>query len=62
MVVSNDAATEFRLLGPVEVVREGQPLRLGGRRQRELRAYSDRGSQLAARQVISAQARWSIAR
>jgi hypothetical protein len=28
----------------------------------ELRAYSDRGSQLAARQVMRPQARWSIAR
>ncbi len=32
------AATDFRMLGPVEVVRDGQPLRLGGRRQRSLLA------------------------
>ena len=32
------------------------------RTRRRLRAYSGRGSQSAARQVISAQARWSIAR
>ena len=32
------AATDFRLLGPVEVVRNGHPLRLGGRRQRSLLA------------------------
>ena len=35
--------------------------RLPNRRD-ELRAYSDRGSQSVARQVISPQARWSIAR
>jgi len=38
MAVSNGAATEFRLLGPVEVVREGKLLPLGGRRQRTLLA------------------------
>jgi DNA-binding SARP family transcriptional activator/WD40 repeat protein len=32
------AALEFRLLGPLEVWREGQPLRLGGERQRALLA------------------------
>ena len=32
------AASEFRILGPVEVVRDGQELRLGGRRQRALLA------------------------
>src|SRR6266508_1220301 len=32
------ATLEFRLLGPLEVWREGRPLRLGGRRQRALLA------------------------
>ena len=33
-----DGATEFRLLGPVEVVRGGHVVPLGGRRQRALLA------------------------
>jgi predicted ATPase/DNA-binding SARP family transcriptional activator len=32
------AASEYRLLGPVEVLRQGRPLQLGGRRQRTLLA------------------------
>jgi len=35
---STGAATEFRVLGPVEAVRNDQPLRLGGHRQRALLA------------------------
>jgi predicted ATPase/DNA-binding SARP family transcriptional activator len=35
---STGTASEFRVLGPVEVVRAGQPVRLGGRRQRSLLA------------------------
>ena len=32
-------AMEFRILGSLEVIADGVPLRLGGRRQRELLAY-----------------------
>jgi predicted ATPase/DNA-binding SARP family transcriptional activator len=35
---SSGAAIEFRLLGPVDAVREEQPVQLGGRRQRALLA------------------------
>jgi predicted ATPase/DNA-binding SARP family transcriptional activator len=35
---STGAATEFRVLGPVEAARDGQPVGLGGRRQRALLA------------------------
>jgi predicted ATPase/DNA-binding SARP family transcriptional activator len=38
VATSTGTATEFRVLGPVEAVRAGQPLRLGGRRQRWLLA------------------------
>ena len=36
--MSGSAVLEFRLLGPLEVWREGRPLRLGGERQRALLA------------------------
>ena len=38
MATSTGTSSEFRVLGPVEAVRAGQPLRLGGRRQRWLLA------------------------
>jgi predicted ATPase/DNA-binding SARP family transcriptional activator len=38
VATSTGTASEFRVLGPVEAVRSGQPLRLGGRRQRWLLA------------------------
>jgi predicted ATPase/DNA-binding SARP family transcriptional activator len=38
VATSTGTASEFRVLGPVEAVRAGQPLRLGGRRQRWLLA------------------------
>ena len=38
MAASSSTANEFRVLGPVEAVRAGQPVRLGGRRQRWLLA------------------------
>jgi hypothetical protein len=38
VATSASAASEFRVLGPVEAVRSGQPIRLGGRRQRWLLA------------------------
>lgn len=38
MVSVDPAANEFRVLGPVEAVANGRPLRLGGRRQRALLA------------------------
>ena len=38
MATSTSTANEFRVLGPVEAVRAGQPVRLGGRRQRWLLA------------------------
>ena len=38
VATSTSTANEFRVLGPVEAVRAGQPVRLGGRRQRWLLA------------------------
>ena len=38
MAKSAIAATEFRMLGPIDLVRDGQALQLGGRRQRALLA------------------------
>ena len=38
VTTSTGTASEFRVLGPVEAVRAGQPVRLGGRRQRWLLA------------------------
>jgi predicted ATPase/DNA-binding SARP family transcriptional activator len=38
VATSTSTASEFRVLGPVEAVRAGQPVRLGGRRQRWLLA------------------------
>ena len=35
---SGNGRLEFRLLGPVEVLRDGEPLKLGGARQRTLLA------------------------
>ena len=35
---SRGSALDFRLLGPVEAMRDGQPVRLGGRQQRALLA------------------------
>ena len=38
MATSTGTANEFRVLGPVDAVRAGQPVRLGGRQQRWLLA------------------------
>jgi predicted ATPase/DNA-binding SARP family transcriptional activator len=38
VATSTSTAREFRVLGPVEALRGGQPVRLGGRRQRSLLA------------------------
>ena len=38
VATSTSTAIEFRVLGPVEAVRAGEPVRLGGRRQRWLLA------------------------
>jgi DNA-binding SARP family transcriptional activator len=37
-MTGSSARLEFRLLGPLEVWRQGRPLRLGGERQRALLA------------------------
>jgi DNA-binding SARP family transcriptional activator/WD40 repeat protein len=39
MATSATTSLRFRLLGPLEVLRDGKPLRLGGERQRGLLAY-----------------------
>ncbi len=54
MIGQAGAPAEFRILGPVEVVREGRPLALGGRRQRALLALLllDPGRPVPTRRLI----------
>jgi RNA polymerase sigma-70 factor (ECF subfamily) len=52
---------EYRVLGPIEVLRQGRPVAIGGRRQRALLAFSgdpDLADDSVAEAFVQALARW----
>jgi predicted ATPase/DNA-binding SARP family transcriptional activator len=54
VTISNGTGPEYRVLGPVEVVRSGRPVQLGGRRQRLLLALLlvERGRAVSSDRLI----------